>query len=167
MTQLTLAMRNELAKDPAITALVGGGATFPDWIFADKSYGKVENSQTSMIVISQDGQWAPPNQHNTMRFPRIFVDVWSDPTRNDDNSVRVDDADDKIEKLHTLISKHFHTVNMNNDGQIIQWGSQQDFLTGRGVYIAGSARQQETSYSDIQNGNGGRMGTAVYGVNLL
>lgn len=160
-------MANELQKDPEICALVGGSVTFPNWIFDSRNYAKVENSQTSMVVISQSGQWAPPNEYNTQRFPRVFIDVWSDPTRNPDMSVRMDDADEKIDAVHALISKHFHTVSMHMNGLPIVWGSEEDIAEGRGVYVSGSSRQQESDYNDIANGNGGRMGTAVYGVNLL
>lgn len=167
MTRLTYAMTQELLKDPRITDYMGGSVTFPNWIFDTKNYAKVEGSQKGMIVIVQDGAYTAPNDHNTMRFPRIYVDVWVDPTRNADKSVKRDDADERIERIHQLISEHFHTVSMNLGGMPLVWGSEADIAAGKGVYVGGSIRQDEPSYADIANGDGGRMGTVIYGVNLL
>jgi hypothetical protein len=166
LTLLTRAMRDTLLQDSDITALVGGSSNFPNWIFADKSYAQVENSQTSMIVIQQSGGWTQSNLHNTMKFPRLFVDVWSDPTRNANDDVMIYDADEKIDALQDLIFGHFHTVNLNVGGYPIMWGTADQIATRTGQMILGSQRTEETTYSDVTDGDGARMGSTVYGVNL-
>lgn len=165
--RLTLSVRNFLAQQPDVTALLGSSPNWDTWIFADQPWAKVENSSSAMVVIQQDDQWAVPNEHNTMKFPRLFVDVWADPSRNADKSIRVRDADDRILKIQEAIFRHMHTVSMNYGGMPICWGTAEQMANYTGVLISGSSRKQETKFSPMANNDGGRMGSCVYGVNLI
>lgn len=167
MDRLTLSIRNYLAQQPDITALLGKSAGWDTWIFADKPHVKVEQSGKSMVVIQQDNGWTSPNEHNTLMFPRIFVDVWSDPDRNADKSVKVENADDKIIEVQKAISKYLHTVSLHSKGMPLCWGTKEQMDNWTGALVSGSKRTQETVFSNMTNNPGGRMGSTTYGVNLL
>lgn len=165
--RLALSIRNYLAQQEDLRALLGKGTLWDTWVFADKPSGKVENTGTSMVVISQQGSWTDPNEHNTLTFPQILVDVWSDPTRNADKSIRVLDADDKILAVHRVISKYLHVVDNNRKGKPLCWGTAEQMANNTGALIDGSTRRREVDFANMLNNDGGRMGTVVYGVKLI
>ena len=169
MTPLTKAMRNELARDPAITALLGSSTTWPTWIFLDKPSVKFENSQKCLIVISTyDNMWTPMNLHNTMEFPTVQIDIWADPTRGTDSSVRVEDAEEKINAVHKLVLKHFHTVDMARPGGgMLNWGTQAQVDSKTGIWVAGSHLTYGPLIRDVKDVQGALVGSYRYGVNLL
>lgn len=176
MTALTYAARNLLAQDTELTALLGRSLNWPTWIFADKPFVKIENSQRVLIVITQGDPWAPPNPHNTQTFPLLNVDVWADPTRNADKSVKEYDADDKIEAVVKHLNKHFHTVNvgvpydapayLGTRGMPRIWGTAEQIAEKTGVVVTGSQRLDGPSLSDMRESEGTRMGRMQYGVNV-
>lgn len=169
MTPLTKAMRNELARDPELTALLGSSTTWPTWIFLDKPSVKFENSQKCLIVISTyDNMWTQMNLHNTQEFPTVEIDVWADPTRNPDNSMKVDDAEDKITAVHKLILKHFHTVNMSRPGGgMLNWGTQAQVDAKTGIWVSASHLIDGPRINDVTNVQGAKVATYRYGVNLI
>lgn len=169
MTPLTKAMRNELARDPELTALLGSSATWPTWIFLDEPEVKFENSQKCLIVVSTyDDMWAQMNMHNTQEFPTVVIDVWADPTRNPDKSVKVKDAEEKINAVGKLIMKHFHTVNMSRPGGgMLQWGTQTQIDNGTGIWVSGSHFIDGPRTNRVSNVEGALMGSYRYGVNLI
>jgi len=176
MTVLSLAARNYLAQDTKLTALLGRSATFTEWIFDTKPYAKIENSQSALIVVSESGNWQPRNQHNTQKYPRLIVDIWADPTRNPDHSVKIDDADRKIDKIRDVLSTHLHLVNpdVNVDDPDWMgakryphvWGTQSEIFTRFGVIISGSQELSGPELSDVRDSNGARMGRLTYGVSV-
>jgi predicted metal-dependent RNase len=165
--RLTLSIRNYLAQQPEVTSLLGHDDTWDTWIFADKPYAQIEKTGKAMLVIQMDNGWTAPNPHNTMKFPRIYVDVWADPDRNKDGSVKKSNADDKIIKVQDAVMKFLHTVSMNMHGKPIVWGTAAQMKTYTGVIINGSAKTTETVFNDVTDGGGARMGSSVYGVNQL
>lgn len=42
----------------------------------------MEGSSSTAVVVAHDGGWAAPNLFNTLRFPRLLVNVWADPIRD-------------------------------------------------------------------------------------
>lgn len=166
MTALTLAITNQLKQDSALTALLGRSVTFPTWIFDEKPFARIENSQRALIVINEDNQWAQMNEHNHMRFPRILVDIWADPTRNTDNSVKTYDATRKIEAIVKQVDQTMHTVNLNDgNGNPIIWGTAAQKASFTGQLITGSVHLTGPTYSDIKDAEGALMGRVAYGVN--
>lgn len=168
MTALSLAARNHLALDPVLRGLLGKSQTWDTWIFDENPVGvKVENTGRCLIVINEGSPWTSPNEHNTMRFPRLIVDVWADPTRNTDRSVRVFDAKEKIDEIQKRLDKHFHLVDGGDShGMPHVWGSLDDLTSGRGVVVTGSTRLTGPEFSSIRDTDGAFMGQFTYGVNL-
>lgn len=170
MTKLSLAARNTLAKDPAIRALVGSDNLWTDgWVFDSSLYNVViEGTSKCAIVVSEVGTHDIMNQHNTLKFPRLEIDIWADPTRNTDGSKRLDDADDKIEAIAKVVDNHFHLVSSDTPaGDIIVWGSTKQITEGKGLYVAGSSRISGPDVSPIEDVEGGLMGRYVYGVHSI
>ena len=169
MTSLSLAARNYLAQDPELRALLGRSQSWDTWIFDTKPVGvRIENTSRCMIVINEDGTWAARNEHNTLRFPRLQVDIWADPTRNSDGSVQVYDASDKIERIAKVLDKHLHLTDPGTSmGMPYIWGTAEEISSKTGVVIAGSHHREGPSLSDVRDTDGTLMGRLVYGVNVL
>jgi hypothetical protein len=175
MTKLTVAARNLLAQDPDVRDLLGASKNWDTWVFADLPMVRLENKGTSLIVITENGSHDRMNQYNTLKFPRLFVDIWSDPSRNSDNSVQIHDADSKIEEILNVINHHFHLVNpdvpedapayFGKKGQPRFWGTSEQITDRTGVMVTGSSMIDGPEYSDVSGGNGARMGRITYGVN--
>lgn len=168
MTPLTLAMRNELARDPEMRALLGSSPKWDTWIFVDQPEVKIENTQKCLIVLDVYEPWASQNLHNTMEFPTVIVDVWADPTRNPDNSVKVDDAELKIDRINKVLKKHFHTANLSRPGGgFLQWGTQEQIDSGTGVWVNGSHTLDGPRYSEVANVPGVSVASYRFAVNLI
>lgn len=168
MTPLTLAMRNELARDPELQALLGSSTKWPQWVFVDKPQVKLENTEKALIVISTYRPWAGMNLHNTQEFPTVIVDIYADPTRNSDNSVQIEDAELKIAPIAKIVKRHFHTVNMSGpNGQALQWGTQAQVDANQGQFVSGSHLVDESEATDLPNIQGAQVASYRFGVNLV
>lgn len=169
MTSLSLNVRNQLARRVSLTALLGSSAHWTTWIFDQRPIGiKVENTQKCMIVVNEFRPFTSPNEHNTMRFPQITIDIWADPTRNSNLSVKTYDADNKIEAIAKEVDAVMHTVDRGTpSGMPIIWGTQAQELAKTGSVIAGSERLDGPDYSDVKDSEGTRMGRLIYGVHLV
>lgn len=74
-----------LQAQPEVLAAVDTfniGGRVIDGVFGYRLWTRMEQSQKTSIVIAHDGGWAAPNMHNTLRFPRILLNVWADPLRD-------------------------------------------------------------------------------------
>lgn len=181
MTRLTLDLRNLLVQTPEILAYVanktiGKGLAFTDgWVFDTMPYANIEKkSHQALIVITHDGTWQAPNEHNNMRFPRIVVDIWASPTRKADGSPVMHDADDLIEEIMDSIRPYLHTVNvdvppdaspfMGTPGHPRIWGTAEQIAARTGSLVMASQSLGEPQFSDVKDGNGARMGRYQFGV---
>lgn len=81
-TDLVRATWQHLQADDPLMALLGSSTDWPYWLFRWKAYISLEGTSESMIVVSQNGSWATANPHNTMRFPKLQVEIFTDPERN-------------------------------------------------------------------------------------
>jgi hypothetical protein len=79
-----------LLAQPDVVAAVGtfviGGQQTPG-IFGYSVVGTVEGSSKTAAVLTNDGGWAGANLHNTLRFPRLTLNLWSDPMRDGGRNV--------------------------------------------------------------------------------
>lgn len=79
-----------LSSEPVALAAVStfniGGQLTPG-IFQYRPWAKIEGSQRTCVVITYDGGWTGPNLHNTLRFPRVGINIWADPLRDGQNNV--------------------------------------------------------------------------------
>ncbi len=168
MTELSLAARNLLAQDAGIKALVAKSQSWDTWIFDENPVGsKIENTSKCLIVLWEGDPWTAPNPHNTMTFPTLVVDIWADPTRNADKSIKKFDAKNKIEDIHKLVRAHFHTVDMATpQGTPFIWGTASEIASRTGLVVAASQLLSGPSYSPVRDSEGSWMGRYTYGVNV-
>lgn len=188
MTRLTLAARNLLVQVPEVQALVASGRigrsqTWIDgWIFDSKPYTTIEKySNKALIVITHGGSWQPLNEHNTSRFPRLFVDIWASPTRLEDGTPQRDDADLLIETVWHALFPYLHTVDLGvagtqkdavrpwegRRGYPRVWGTAVEIAARTGVTVLGSQQLGEPELSDVRDGNGARMGRYSLGIHHI
>jgi hypothetical protein len=181
MTDILTACRRMMLSDQPLMTLLGTGAqsaqnttSWDHWLFNDTPKIRIENTEQSMIVLTNAGGWASPNQHNTMRFPRLCVDAWSDPTRAIDGSPKLDDAKDKIEAIFNEVNRLLHRTKNSipdpaNPGQSmpLMWGTPAELLAHTGLRLSGSqALDSEPALSPVSGGNGAWMGRKYFGITL-
>lgn len=166
MTRLTLAARAFLLQQPTVTSLVGTDDLGDPMIYANQPEATIENTSTSMIVITSTDGWGA-NEHNTARFPILYVDIWSDPTRNADLSVRRRDADSKLEKVYLAVDKFFHLVHQSAPGGAsIMWGTAQEIQNRTGQRIITSTRKNEPDINPALNSEGTLIGRVRYDLTI-
>lgn len=167
MTELSLAVRNLLAQDAGLKALLGKSQSWDTWIFDEKPVNvKVENTGKCLIVVNEEGQWTTPNAHNTMKFPTLLIDIWADPTRNADKSVNRFDAKKKIEDIQNFVDKYLHLVDPgDSNGNPRIWGTSGQMADKTGVVVTGSQRLNGPIFSPIRDAEEAYMGRLTYGVN--
>lgn len=68
------------------TITTPSGSTISPGIWPYRLWTRMEGSQKTSIVVARDGGWATPNVHNTLRFPRLVLNVWADPLRDSQNN---------------------------------------------------------------------------------
>ncbi len=177
-TRLTLAVRNFVVQDPALQALdimgkdTGADIVWPLWVWADRPQRLIENTQKCGIVFSVGRPWTAPNGHNTMKFPTLVMDIWADPTRNSDGSVKKRDAEAKIEIVADVINKLLHNVNdalptdapvwMGVRGITRIWGTASEIMNRTGYFVFSSKQASGPEFSDMANNDGGQMGRYTY-----
>lgn len=170
MTILSLNARNQLAQRVPLTKLLGRSQSWATWIFDERPVGvAVEGTSRCMLVINEARPFTDMNDHNTMRFPQLIVDIWADPTRDpSDKSVSVHDATRKIEAIIPHIDAVMHTVDRGSaNGSILIWGTAEQVAARTGSFVAGSQRIDGPDYSDVKDTDGGKMARLTYGVHLV
>ena len=169
MTTLSLNVRNQLARRQSLTDLLGSSRSWSTWIFDQKPVGvKIEGTSRCMIVVNEFRPYTSPNPHNTMTFPQITIDIWADPTRNPDKSVKTWDADTKIEAIVKEVKAVMHTVDLGaSNGSLIIWGTAPQVAQKTGSIIAGSTLRDGPDYSDVKDSEGSRMGRLLFDVNVV
>lgn len=162
MTDIVKAVQAGLQDAEAVQAMITAPYIGEDdawdkgWIFDSKLRVTLENTQRCAIVINRAGGWATPNEHNNMRFPLIVVDIWADPTRNTDHSVKYDDAEDKANDIFDAVRSVMHTVDRGRSGGgFIYWGDER---------ITSSESLAEPDTTPVKDGNGAYMLRARFGI---
>lgn len=106
MPNITRACYRYLAAQPDLVALLGDDGGTP-WIFQFHLQATVAGSQTSALVISQSGSWQSPNDHNTAKFPRLVLTIYSDPDRTVQNFEQLA-AETRARLVYDALDLHMH-----------------------------------------------------------
>jgi hypothetical protein len=167
MTLLSLAARNLLAQDDRFREWVARSQSWDIWIFDTKPVmAKFENNSKCLIVINEGDPWTSPNEHNTLEFPSLVVDIWADPDRRADKTILRDNAKDKIKAVARIVNDHLHRVDPGGpDGGYMIWGTAQEIDTKTGVLVSESKRLSGPVFSPIKDAEGAWMGRYTYGIN--
>lgn len=76
-----------LGQDAILDVLGAYPVTGTPWLFQHQLWETIENSQSTAAVITRQPGWAAPNVHNSMRFPRIGLEITCDPLRDAGSNV--------------------------------------------------------------------------------
>lgn len=165
MSKLVYAAVNYLLQKSDVTSLLGSDDLGP-WLFANQPEATIENTGDVMVVITSTNGWGA-NDHNTARFPVLTIDIWADPTRNPDRSVKRKDADLKIEAVFLAIDKYLHLTNKSvPGGASVMWGTATEIANRTGQRIIESSRQNEPELSPAFDDEGALMGRFSYNAQI-
>jgi len=180
VTDLSLAAQRILVQDPAIleSALVGSDAMWPvGWVFPDKPGVVIENTQLCAIVLWEDSPWTDPNPHNTVEFATLVVDIWADPTRNPDKSIKLDNAQDKIKRVAKTVTENFHLVEpgvpagaaayLGQPGMARVWGTPAQVAARSGIVLVSSVQSAGPQWNPMSNNPGGVRGRYRFNVSYI
>lgn len=172
---LSLAAQRILVQDPSLlaTGLIGVDSTWTQgWVFPDKPRVLIENTQKCAVVLFEDDPWTDPNPHNRAEFATLVADIWADPTRNADKSVRKEDAEDKIRAVLAVLDRNFHLVHpsvprgapayLGQQGMPRIWGTAAQVAARSGLTIVESKRASGPKMNPMANNPGGYRGRVEY-----
>lgn len=103
----------------AVSIFMIDGRAVPG-LFGYNNWVPLEGTGKTCAIITHDGGWAGPNLHNTLRFPRLGLNVWADPIRDSTNNI-VDPGEvmHRVNHAYEVIDAHLHRV----AGESQMWGS--------------------------------------------
>jgi hypothetical protein len=125
----------------AVSSYIIGGAQVPG-IFQYRTWTDIEGTSTSCVVLSTDGGWAGANLHNTLRFPRLTLNVWVDPIR--DSARNVTDPGEAMRRSFSVF-KAFDRFLHRTGGDEVYFGT---------LRIISSTRLTEPTISAVSDGDG-------------
>lgn len=74
-----------LSAQSVLTDLLGKFDDGDPYLFQDEiRFVELEGTQKTALVVCDGGSWNSGNEHNTMEFPRLRIDLYVDPLRDDD-----------------------------------------------------------------------------------
>lgn len=170
---LVEAVRGKLVAQPDVRDVLGYDTNWDSWIFQERLFVMLERSgrpvptpqelvllpdtnprlgaRAVAVVLGQRGNWTSPNEHNTMRFPRIVTEFWADPDRLADGSVTDPlSANDKITRAHGIVDRYLHRV----DGSATWWPTDPAVTGLDAVRILRSSRLGELDFFPVADGDG-------------
>lgn len=109
-----------LAAQTDVQNVLGAYDDDTPYLFQHELWVTVERSSSTAAVITRGGGWAGANLHNTMRFPRIGLELYVDPQR--DASGHITDPGEayrRIEAAFKVIDRHLHMAG----GGHTYWGT--------------------------------------------
>ncbi len=127
------AVRNVLGTYP--------GTTTP-YLFQRKMWVQLEGTSSTACMLYSDGGWTSANLHNTLRFPRLSVEIWADPLRDDQSNV-TDPGEvwRRAGRAFDVIDRHLHRA----QGGQQYWGT---------VRTIDSVRLAEPTTYEVPDGDG-------------
>ncbi len=78
-------------------------------LFQYNLWTPIEGTGSTACVVDNDGGWTGPNNHNTLRFPRLLLNVWADPIRDGgSNSVDPGEVRRRATRTFEVLDSHLH-----------------------------------------------------------
>lgn len=122
------------------TFTISGQAT--PGIFGYSIVGTIEGSSKTAAVLTNDGGWAGANLHNTLRFPRLTLNLWSDPIRDGGgNVVSVPEVMRRCFAVYKIFDRYLHRTG----GSDVMFGT---------VRVITSTRLTEPTIIVVPDGDG-------------
>jgi len=122
---LLSAAQQYLAAQSDLTALLGSDSTFDTWIFREELLAPVETTGKAALCLLQQGQWATPNDHNTLRFPVLTVEIYVDPPRDSEGNPTTTSVSSQIDHLFRVVDQYLHRPQGGEQlwGDLLTYGS--------------------------------------------
>lgn len=159
---VALAVRRRLAAVPPIIGVLGPSVKLIPgelWLFVRELQVVVEGSSWSAAVLSVAGAWARPNVHNTERFPRVQIDIFSDSSRDGSGAVTTRDAEPRA----WSVWEAFNAELDRKSGFSEIWGS----VPGDpGLRVNGSQLMSLPDVYDVNDWDGGKRLQCLYGLKV-
>lgn len=106
--------------DDIRTALGRTTDTDTPWIFQHAVWAPLEGSGQTAAVLSRAGGWAGGNPHNSLRFPRLSVELYADPHREAlGNPVDPGETHDRLETVWEVFDRLLHRAGSGTQ----MWGT--------------------------------------------
>jgi hypothetical protein len=142
-----------LLNQPDVVAALGA---FPDgvpYLFQRDLWLNLEGTQSTAARLYRAGGWAGPNPHNTMRFPRLGLEITADPVRDAVNNAigSTAEVEQRLDKVYKVFDRHLHRP----ANAVQMWGS---------VRTIGCARLGEPMTFPVADGGGLMRLSVFYGV---
>lgn len=138
--------------DDVIETLGAYPDTATPYLFQNSLWQTIEGTQSAAAVISRAGGWAGPNQHNTMRFPRISLEIFVDPLRDiDGNVTEPGETGRRAEAAYRVLDAHLHRPQSG----VQMWGT---------IRTLGCTRLGEPAVYSMSDGDGMVLLQVFYGV---
>jgi hypothetical protein len=138
-----------------VVNLLGASDDGTPFLYNGNIYHRMAGTQSCAIVVSSGSGWAAPNTSNTAEFPRIQIDVWSDPPRDDQGQVtQPTEARTRAFAVYQQLNAHLHVP----FSKLINFG---------GITAFGSIRLGEPGW--LQNYDSDQVGklTVFYGISMI
>lgn len=151
---LVEAVANNPEDFPVLDALLGRDDVYDDgWIFRWRPYISVEGTGKAAVVLSQrPGQGA--NVGNTMRFPRLQVEIYVDTPRSAGGQpTSAASAEDACHKIFLELDRYLHLV----DGHVHMWSE---------LRVLRSTRGTDIDITDVPDADGMVRGLVSYDLSL-
>lgn len=138
-----------------IVSLLGASDDGTPFLYNGGIYHNMAGTQSCAVVIKSGTGWGAPNSNNTAEFPRVQIEVWSDPPRDGDDQVT------EPTEARTRALAVYHRVNGRLHipySKIINFGD---------VLAFGSVRLGEPAWEQLPaNDHLGKL-TVFYGVSMI
>ena len=108
-----------------IVSLVGSDAA-GSWIFDSAPAQNMNSTSAMCIVVYNAGSWGTPAPGQTAEFPRVGIDIWSDPPRDSMGQVTEPQAARRAaDLLYRTIDRHMNRTDRGvvMFGDLYTWDS--------------------------------------------
>lgn len=120
-----------------------------------RPYIDMEGTGDAAIVVSQQGSWSSANITNSLRFPRVRIDIWSDSPRDSMGHVtRESEARTRIYYIDNILDNYLHLI----DGESRQW---------RDIAVVSCVRLTDVSIVASRDSDKVLIGTALFAASVL
>jgi hypothetical protein len=134
-----------------VVAAVGSSDGVPS-IFQDVLQRNMEQTQEVAAVISVVGGWGAPNDYNSLRLPRLQVELYVDAWRSGDRSyVELAESRRRAYAVFDIFDRHLHRPSH----EMVMWGT---------VRTINCVRLGEPVVAPVPDGDGMVKSMVFYGV---
>lgn len=109
-----------------VVSLLGSSDSGTPFLYNGGIYHTMTGTQSVAVVVKDGGGWAAPNTSNTAEFPRIQIEIWADPPRDEEGQVTMPtEARTRAYAVYQHVNAHMHIPysKVINFGDVLAFGS--------------------------------------------